>query len=287
MFKRLYRVWFVLALLLLLPTLTAYAEKGGGEGTPPPDLAPRTPQEQAAYQQLQPPSPKLVEAAQAEKLQYLPMTAAQNDRWEQAFERQMMALRKRLSAKALEQLDIETVGKYIDMQALQKAAGLSTLPTIHLSPQAQQPLSRARHGDFLLGHGAWRPWGYWNHAGMWDAYAYWKTIHARGYGWGVRRDPWYWFAQHYSVVAVMGVWSSSYVRSRSVYYARAQLGEPYTLFTPKWDQNHWYCSKLVWWSYRWASWGYIDLDSNGGYWVTPNNLWYSVWTYVRAIGQGW
>ena len=233
------------------------------------------------------PDAKTLAKAQKEKLRILPVTQAQNDRWEKEFERQMMALKGRLPASTLERLDMDTVSRYIDMDALQKASGLSDLGRFDapVSARSQVDLSTARHGDFLLGHKSWRPWGYWGHAGMWDANGgYNKTVHARGYGWGVRRDPWNWFATQYTHVAVMGVWTSDSIRNQAGGYAVAQLGEPYTLWTSKTNQSKWYCSKLVWASYYWRSGKAIDLDSNGGFWVTPNNLWYSQWTYVRSSG---
>ena len=277
------RVFLVLMLAVVLWALgPATVVRAGG---PAPDPSPPGSARGEAVAQL--PDPATLAKVQAEKLRYLPITQEQNDRWEAAFERQMMALRGRLPAQTLERLDLDALAPYIDMEALQKAAGLSDLSRFEAPAGAHSrvDLRTARHGDFLLGHKGWAPWGYWRHAGMWDAYGgYNKTVHARGYGWGVRRDAWNWFATHYSKAAVMGVWTSATVRSQAGWYAIAQIGEPYTLWTSKTNQSKWYCTKLVWASYYWRSGRVIDLDSNGGFWVTPNNLWYSRWTYIRSFG---
>ncbi len=277
-------ILLIIILALAIP-MAVYAD-GGSDNTPAPDIS----------GSIQLPDQSVIDAAQQEKLAYLPITAEQDAKWEKAFEQQMMGLQQRLSPEQLQRLDIDSLSRYIDMQSLQKAAGVTIV-----SPKSDDfsgiaersasiasssvDLGQARHGDFLLGHGSWRPWGYWNHAGVWDAYhGSSKTLHARGYGWGVRHDASNWFKWHYSKVAVMGVWSSSSVRVSAANYARAQEGEPYTLFTSKTNQSKWYCSKLVWAGYYWRSGHAINLDPNGGFWVTPNNLWYSGWTYVRSIG---
>ncbi len=51
--------------------------------------------------------------------------------------------------------------------------------------------------------------------------------------------------------------------------AKAQLGEPYTIWTTKSNTSEWYCSKLVW--YGWKQQGY-ELDHDGGTYVIPADL---------------
>jgi uncharacterized protein YycO len=290
--KRTIAILAIFILALVLP-VTAYAGGKIADDTPPgsPDQVdglwePKTDEEKAIFDDIQLPAPDLIASAQEEKLQYLPITSEQNDQWERAFEQQMMELQRQLPADELAKLDTESLARYIDLASLQKASGVVIPETeTQILAHSQVNLGQARHGDFLLGHGSWKPWGYWTHAAVWDAYyGNNKTLHARGYGWGVRHDATDWFKWHYSRVAVMGVRTSTYVRNNAAGYARAQVGESYTLFTSKTNQSRWYCSKLVWAGYYWRSGRSIDLDSNGGYWVTPNNLWYSAWTYVRAIG---
>jgi len=267
-----------LALALLLP-LVALADGGSVDALRPADV-----------------DPAKLDATMQTKLSLVPITAEQDARWEAAFEKQMMLLQDRLSPEEMAALDMETLSGKIDMLAIQESAGVK-IPQAPVamkkgaapdgwfsSGKSNVDLSVARNGDFLLGH-KWAPWGYWAHAAMWDGYnGSNKTLHARGYGWGVRHDSSNWFRTQYSRVAVMGVYTNSSIRNSATSYARAQLGEPYTIYTSKTNQSKWYCSKLVWAGYYWRSNKSINLDPNGGYWVTPNNLWYTGWTYVRAIG---
>jgi Spy/CpxP family protein refolding chaperone len=270
----------VTALVLLAP-LAVFAD--GGEDFSPADTMP----DQAG-----------LDAQMQQKLELLPITAEQSDKWEAAFESQMMLLQQQLSPEELASLDIDTLGSKLDVNAIQAEAGVFMAKDemaakegvagngwfFSSKKKSHVNLGAARHGDFLLGH-KWAPWGYWSHAAMWDAYGGSnKTLHARGYGWGVRHDDSNWFRTHYSRVAVLGVHTSASTRTSAAGYARAQLGEPYTLTTSKTNQSKWYCSKLVWASYYWRSGHSINLDPNGGFWVTPDNLWYTGWTYVRAIG---
>lgn len=60
------------------------------------------------------------------------------------------------------------------------------------------------------------------------------------------------------------------VRNRALGYCAAQNGEPYSITSSKSDQSKWYCSKLVWASYRFIAG--LDLDADGGYWVWPIDL---------------
>lgn len=55
-----------------------------------------------------------------------------------------------------------------------------------------------------------------------------------------------------------------------VNWCAAQAGEPYNIASSKTDFTQWYCSKLVW--AGWKVKAGVDLDANGGYWVTPADL---------------
>jgi hypothetical protein len=59
-------------------------------------------------------------------------------------------------------------------------------------------------------------------------------------------------------------------RAAAPTYSRAQSGEPYDIASSKTDQSRWYCSKLLWASYRYTAG--LDLDGDGGYWVWPIDL---------------
>jgi len=70
-----------------------------------------------------------------------------------------------------------------------------------------------------------------------------------------------------------GLWVpslSSTKRTAARTYCRGQVGEPYNINSSKSDQSRWYCSKLVWSSYRYTA--SADLDADSGFWVWPVDL---------------
>jgi len=80
-----------------------------------------------------------------------------------------------------------------------------------------------------------------------------------------------WGASSYRWYMLMYVPSASQqeiIRTKN--FARNQIDEPYLLLASKAETYFWYCSKLVWYSYL-AGTG-IDLDYNGGYFVTPKDI---------------
>ncbi|AKM17707.1 Uncharacterized distant relative of cell wall-associated hydrolases [[Flavobacterium] thermophilum] len=66
---------------------------------------------------------------------------------------------------------------------------------------------------------------------------------------------------------VKGAMGEDYTSAQS--YARAQIGEPYSLTATKGQSSKWYCSLLVW--KAWENRGF-DLDDDGGIIVTPSDL---------------
>ena len=142
----------------------------------------------------------------------------------------------------------------------------------------------ARRGDVILVHNGpwWKPafYGWWTHAIMTLGYNHY--IHAVGPG---HRNQYTTWARSIRgrTIAVMGVWAGQWMRNRAASFANAQYGEWYNILSAKWNLNEWYCSKLPWAGYFYKSWGIIDIDSNGGYWVTPSNIFWSVWTYLRGF----
>ena len=151
---------------------------------------------------------------------------------------------------------------------------------------------RARRGDIILVHNKriWKPawYGYWTHTIMVRGYD--NYMHAPGPGRPVQRATWRDDIAR-RTAAIMGVWTWSGMRNRAASYAEAQWGEPYNWWSPKWSTWDWYCSKLPWAGYFYKSWGIIDIDGtarwwNGWwwwYWVTPDGIWLSFWTYIRDI----
>jgi uncharacterized protein YycO len=68
---------------------------------------------------------------------------------------------------------------------------------------------------------------------------------------------------------VVGNGLTSSQRTTIVNYLNTQVGEPYSLIADKWDQNAWYCSKLVWRAYMYAG---FDIDYDGGDFVFPMDI---------------
>jgi len=134
------------------------------------------------------------------------------------------------------------------------------------------PISGFRDGDIILGFNAWSV----GHSGIMDATrgigltssCVWSAVKEspgcvtlekpskyRGYDWAY------------------GLWvPSAYASQRTSArrFCSSQLGERYNLFSAKSDHTQWYCSKLPWAGYSQRA--YRDLDVNGGYWVTPADL---------------
>lgn len=115
------------------------------------------------------------------------------------------------------------------------------------------------------------------HAGEWDAaydrnslndYCIWSAnVSPRN---GVQREQ---PAKYRAYDVAFGGWVpsvSAAKRAAARAYCRAQNGEPYDIVSAKSDTARWYCSKLVWSSYRAAAG--IDLDADSGYWVWPVDL---------------
>jgi len=54
--------------------------------------------------------------------------------------------------------------------------------------------------------------------------------------------------------------------------AASFIGTPYSFITPKFTVSYFYCSKLIWRAYID---NFIDLDSDGGYYVLPDDISFS------------
>lgn len=114
------------------------------------------------------------------------------------------------------------------------------------------------------------------HAGEWDS-AYYSSIYSRCV-WSANTTPVNGVQletpiKYRGYDYAYGIWvpSLSYTkRAAARNYCRYQKGEPYVISSSKSDQSRWYCSKLLWSSYRYTS--YVDLDADGGYWVWPVDL---------------
>lgn len=153
-------------------------------------------------------------------------------------------------------------------------------------------MTKARNGDILLGYSKWISlWGIWRHAAIWDNG---QILHSPGKDRNdsnnekVKNDRGDYFRDNFTLAAIMGVfWSSDSLRKDALSYAKQQFGEPYSIWTDKMNEAKWYCSKLPWAGYYRKSpwWLRVDLDPSGGFWATPDDLWWSGWTYLRSFGR--
>jgi len=126
MTKRILQITAIVFLLLLIPATVFAARNDNSIASKQPPHPPQPPADLDRYL----PDAKTLEEARQQKLAVLPITEEQNDRWEQALEQQMMALRKQLPAEILATMDAESLAPYIDLKALQEAAGIPDLDSI-------------------------------------------------------------------------------------------------------------------------------------------------------------
>jgi hypothetical protein len=142
-----------------------------------------------------------------------------------------------------------------------------------------------RDGDVVVAIESWSV----GHAGIWDArYAQgdysscvWSAVKSSP-GCVVREAP----ARYRTYDRAFGLYvpglsTQTLAAARS--YCAAQSGKPYDISASKSDESRWYCSKLVWAGYsRKAS---RDIDANGGYWVSPSDIYSDSDTRVFASGN--
>lgn len=151
-------------------------------------------------------------------------------------------------------------------------------------------IGKARRGDILLGHGQkFQWWGWWRHAAIMHNNS--SYVEAPGGNAKNRTNPAYKWKSTWDAGAVMRVNTTNAKKSSASKYALNQRGEGYSVWSSKWSQNVWYCSKLAWAAYYhtsqdgWKWWTRIDLDPSGGNWVTPDDLWFS-WR-TKLISFSW
>ncbi|MGG3835358.1 hypothetical protein ABEV40_18120, partial [Geobacillus thermocatenulatus] len=87
---------------------------------------------------------------------------------------------------------------------------------------------------------------------------------------GTRESKRFWETNYKEVVGYWVPDASSDQREKVVSYLRQQMGEPYDWSSSKTNYDEWYCTKLPYVGYKVKA--SIDIDSNGGYWVTPDNI---------------
>ncbi len=129
-------------------------------------------------------------------------------------------------------------------------------------------------GDIVIGHGKKLDWlipGYWTHTGMVAYYdpsvGDWIVVESMGGlgGSGVQLVTLSEFLSRYDTVAILRVATSDAVRQAAVGFALARLGYPYDYgwWTKQVYGDSYYCSELVWASYKAV--GGPDIDENPGF----------------------
>lgn len=137
--------------------------------------------------------------------------------------------------------------------------------------------TNALWGDILVVHDGNAAWGYFRHAGMYDKDldfpGGYPIIHSTPAD-GVHHVPEEVF-KHYDVQVGLKPSSDGYVAINANRNARTHNGKSYNwTFNHKEYTNSFYCSSLVWRSYYDAG---RDIDSNGGGFVSPDDIYYSDW----------
>ena len=145
--------------------------------------------------------------------------------------------------------------------------------------------SRFDDGDIIVALQSWSV----GHAGIWDdrydrgtySYCVWSAVKSSP-GRVLRERP----VKYRTYDRAYGLWVprvSLAGRRAARSYAAAQNGEPYYINSSKSDTRRWYCSKLVWAGYKYRTG--VDIDANGGYWVSPVDLYNDRDTRVFAYGS--
>jgi uncharacterized protein YycO len=85
----------------------------------------------------------------------------------------------------------------------------------------------------------------------------------------------------YTWAAILRVKTSPEIRAAAVNFAKQQVGAPFFILAPKYDDGLWYCSKLAWYAYYQSG---VDLDPlHNSYWILPDDLLLSPKTSLVAF----
>ena len=116
--------------------------------------------------------------------------------------------------------------------------------------------------------------GFYNHMGIYNKQckciidAVPPSLHGKG---GVRQSSWEYWADNFTQIAILRIKGLSLEqREKIATYAFEKLNEPYNISTyKKNEEGGWYCSKLIYASYRNAG---IDLDRKHGVTLFPDDI---------------
>ncbi|UHA75607.1 hypothetical protein [Paenibacillus sp. 481] len=113
-----------------------------------------------------------------------------------------------------------------------------------------------------------------DHAGMYDGTKDDNCIYTAQPGEGVKWERVSHWRGHDEAwgLEVTGVTTSTKANAFDQARSAARLGETYYWYAGKGDHNSWYCSKIPWHGYSALG---TEIDTNGGYWVTPDDLYMS------------
>lgn len=145
------------------------------------------------------------------------------------------------------------------------------------------------YGDIILGNGPSSgssssvPYGYYRHGATYDDY-YGNFISAMPNKGVYRESKRFWETNYKEVVGYWVPDASLDQREKVISYLRQQMGEPYDWSSSKTNYDEWYCTKLPYVGYKIKA--SIDIDSNGGYWVTPDNIADDGQTYLFMRSEG-
>jgi hypothetical protein len=136
---------------------------------------------------------------------------------------------------------------------------------------------RWRNADMIMSRGGdsssfdTNIYGHWSHAGIY--YSGWNNIIDAFPNVGVRISSWdWWQGGRYKELGAFAIKSGMidpYLLPDIARTATPWVGRPYAWMTDKFNETYWYCSKVLFKAYRYYG---IDLDSTGGYWVTPDDI---------------
>ncbi len=228
------------------------------------------------------PSAEELAAEVQRKFSYVPITAewvAAHSAW---FASEMERLQNTVQASQVDTLDNDTLEAMFDFSTAPVSTELQAFMENHEVQAAggvgdsrnDVNLGVTRNGDILLGYNPGghfgsipvpiSAWGWWRHAAIVRGTT---MVHAPNPGIPVSvqaRNLWQgWF----DAGAALRTTASEATRNAAAEYAFAQRGESYSWWSPKFTEDAWYCSKLIWSAYYWNTpwWARHDLDPNEGY----------------------
>jgi len=115
-------------------------------------------------------------------------------------------------------------------------------------------------------------YGYFRHAATYDSKN--RNLISAMPDIGVYRETKTFWETSYGDVSATWVQRATFTqKSNIISYLSAQIGETYNIASSKTNYDEWYCSKLPYVGYKLKA--SLDIDNDGGIWVTPDDIYYS------------